>query len=103
MAGSALRAGLNLGSGGALRMSPSRSTESLRLMEILPDLRQPQHGLADASRQHIESHQFADRQVAGDHQPGPEIEGPAIMTLLTNCTLLLAVLPSCRTRKLAAT
>ena len=33
----------------------------------------------------------------------PKYRMPAITTLLTNCTLLLAVLPSRKTLKLAAT
>ena len=43
-----------------------------RLMEILPDLRQPQHRRADAAGQHVEGDQLADRQVAVDHQLGAE-------------------------------
>ena len=45
-----------------------------RLMEILPDLRQPQHRRADAAGQHVEGDQLADRQVAVDHELGAEIE-----------------------------
>ena len=44
------------------------------LMEVLPHLRQAQHRHADASGQHVEGDEFADRQVAVDDQLGAEIE-----------------------------
>ncbi len=45
-----------------------------RLMEILPDLGQPQHRLAHPSGQHVEGDQLAHRQVAGDDQLGAEVK-----------------------------
>ena len=43
-------------------------------MEILPDLRQPQHRRADPAGQHVEGDELADRQAAVDDQLGAEIE-----------------------------
>ena len=45
-----------------------------RLVEVLPDLRQPQHRRADAAGQHVEGDEFADRQLAVDDQLGAEIQ-----------------------------
>ena len=45
-----------------------------RLMEILPHLRQPQHRRADPAGQHVEGDQFADGEIAVDHQLGAEIQ-----------------------------
>ena len=57
-----------------LRMSPSRCDRQPRLVEILPDLRQPQHRRADAAGQHVEGDELADGELAVDHQLGAEIE-----------------------------
>ena len=45
------------------------------LMEVLPDLRQPEHRRAHAARKHIESDKLADRQIAADDELGAEIKG----------------------------
>ena len=45
-----------------------------RLVEVLPDLGQPQHRRADAAGQHVEGDQLAHRELALDHQLGAEIE-----------------------------
>ena len=47
------------------------------LLEVLPELRQPQHRLRDPAGQHVEGDQLADRQLAVDHQLGAEIEDRA--------------------------
>ena len=54
-----MRGGLD-GSAGVFRMSPSRSTEMPGLLEVLPELRQPQDRLDDAAGQHVEGDQLAD-------------------------------------------
>ena len=43
-------------------------------MEILPDLRQPQHRRAHPAGQHVERDELADREAAVDHELGAEIE-----------------------------
>ena len=43
-------------------------------MEVLPDLREAQHGRVHPAGQNVEGHEFADRQVAIDDQLGAEIE-----------------------------
>ena len=45
-----------------------------RLLEILPQLRQPQHRLRHAARQHVEGDELADGHLAVDHRQGAEIE-----------------------------
>ncbi len=45
-----------------------------RLLEVLPDLGQPQDRLGDPAGQHVEGDELADRQLAVDHQVGAEIE-----------------------------
>src|SRR5579883_189050 len=45
-----------------------------RLVEILPDLRQPQYRLRDASRQHVEGDELAHAQLAADDETRAEIE-----------------------------
>ena len=47
-----------------------------RLVKVLPDLREAQHGRVHPAGQNIESHQFADRQIAIDDQLGAEIKDP---------------------------
>ena len=74
-----------------------------RLVKVLPDLRKPQDRRADPAGQHVEGDELADRQAAVDHQSRAEIQDSAVTTLLTNCTIWLAVLPRLRTRKLAPT
>ena len=44
------------------------------LMEILPDLGEPQHRHADARGQHVERDELADGQIAADHKPGAEVK-----------------------------
>ena len=83
-------------------IAESRDRQS-GLLKILPDLSQTQHRLADPARQHIERDKFSDAQAAIDHQPGAEIKRRAVASLLTNCTLWLAILPRLVTRKLAVT
>ena len=43
-------------------------------MEILPDLRQPQHGRAHPAGQDIERNKLADAEVALDDEPCTKIE-----------------------------
>ena len=38
-------------------------------MEILPDLRKPQHRRVDPAGQHVEGHEFADGQASVHDQP----------------------------------
>ena len=45
-----------------------------RLVELLPHLRKAQHRRADPGRQHLEGDQFADGEIAGNHQPCAKIE-----------------------------
>ena len=54
----------------------------LHLLEILPDLRQPQHRLRDLARDHAEGHEFAHRKLAVDHRLGAEQEQRGIGKLL---------------------
>ena len=74
-----------------------------RLMEILPDLREPQHRRADPPGEHVERNQLADREFAIDDHLGAEIEDNAVTSLLTSWTAWLAMLPRLSTRKLAGT
>ena len=56
-------------------MSPSRSDRQPRLMEVLPQLSEPQHRRADPSGQHVEGDQFADASAtAFDDQLRAEIK-----------------------------
>ena len=43
-------------------------------MEILPDLREPQHRRAHPAGKHVERDELADREIAVDHQLRAEIE-----------------------------
>ena len=45
-----------------------------RLMKVLPGLRQPQDGRADAAGQQVEGDQLADSEVSVDDELGPKIE-----------------------------
>ncbi len=74
IAGSAARPALQAGSGGGVEDVAEPRDRDARLMEILPDLRQPQHRLRDPARQHVEGDQLADRQLAVDDELGAEIE-----------------------------
>jgi uncharacterized protein YbjT (DUF2867 family) len=70
--------------GGTVRLSPALvqpiASEDVaeavdrdaHLLEILPQLREPQDRLGDAAGKHVERDQAADRQLAGDHCLGPE-------------------------------
>jgi hypothetical protein len=44
------------------------------LLEVLPELGQPQHRRTDPAGQHVEGDELADAEVAVDHQHGAEIE-----------------------------
>ena len=44
------------------------------LVEILPQLGQPQHRLADPPREDVEGDQLADREAAVNHQLGTEVQ-----------------------------
>jgi hypothetical protein len=46
-----------------------------RLMKILPELRQSQHGLGDPARQHVEGDEFAHGQVSLNDEVSAEIKG----------------------------
>ena len=52
--------GLRPAPAGVLRMSPSRVHRKAGLMEVLPDLGEPQHRRADAAGQHVERDELAD-------------------------------------------
>ena len=54
----------------------------LHLLEILPDLRQPQDGLRHLARDHAEGHELAHRKLAIDHRLGAEQEQRGIGELL---------------------
>src|SRR6185312_5912157 len=45
-----------------------------RLVEVLPELRQPQHRRGNATGKDVEGHELPDRKRAADHEPGPEIQ-----------------------------
>ena len=60
IAGSAARAGLKVGSGRRVEDVAEPLDRQPRLMEILPDLREPQHRRADPAGQHVERDQLAD-------------------------------------------
>src|SRR4051794_24661942 len=45
-----------------------------RLMKILPELRQPQHGLRHTSREHVEGDEFADAELALDDEVRAEVK-----------------------------
>ena len=66
ISGSAVRPGVKCRFGRRVEDIAQPVDGDARLMKILPDLRQPQHRLRNAARQHIESHQFADRHIAVD-------------------------------------
>ena len=44
------------------------------LLELLPDLGQPENGAGNPAQQHVDRHQLAHRQRAVDHQPGTDPE-----------------------------
>ena len=73
------------------------------LVEVLPHLRQAEHGGTYPSGENIECHQLADRERTFDHKLGAKKSTPAVTSLLMNCTVWLAVLPRLMTRKLALT
>ena len=71
---SVAHAGSNIGSGAALRMSPSRTIENTRLVKILPELGEAEHRLGHPASQYVEGDELADREVADDDQARAEIK-----------------------------
>ena len=72
--GSAARAGVEDRLGRRVEDVAQPLDREPRLVEVLPDLGQPQHRLADPAGQHVEGDQLADGELALDHQLGAEIE-----------------------------
>ena len=59
-----------------------------RLLEVLPQLRQPQHRRADAPGEHVERDQLADRHRLSITSRAPKYSVAAVTSLLTSCTHL---------------
>src|SRR5712671_2092551 len=74
-----------------------------RLVEVLPDLGEPQHRDAYTAGQHVEGYQFADSQASLNDELGAEEQDGDGDQLAHELDGLACTLPRLRTRKLAAT